>query len=58
MLPTSGFNNSSFKNKFYLQTERMAQGPNMSCSYSDIVVTVHDEKTMNLIQSFDLKTSS
>ena len=37
-------NNSIFNNKFYLQTDGTALGPNMSCSYSDIAMAVYDEK--------------
>ena len=41
------YNNSIFNNKFYLQTDGMAQDPPMSCSYSDIAMTVYDEKPMD-----------
>ena len=40
-------NNSVFNNKFYLQTDAMAQGPHMSCSYGDITMAVYDEKAMD-----------
>ena len=40
-------NNSVFNNKFYLQTDGTTQGPNMSCSYSDIAMAVYDEKAMD-----------
>ena len=41
------YNNSIFNDKFYLQTDGTAQGPPMSCSYSDIAMTVYDEKPMD-----------
>ena len=40
-------NNSILNNKFYFQTDRTAQSPHMSCSYSNIVVAVYDEKPMD-----------
>ena len=40
-------NNSIFNNKFYIQTGGKAQDPYMSCSYSDIVMAVYDEKAMD-----------
>ena len=40
-------NNSIFNNKFYIQTDGTAQGPHISCSYSDIAMAVYDEKTMD-----------
>ena len=40
-------NNSIFNNKFYLQTDRTAQGPRMFCSYSYIAMAVYDEKAMD-----------
>ena len=36
-------NNSSFNNKQHLQTDGTAQGPHMSCSYSDIAMARYDE---------------
>ena len=32
--------NSTFNNKFYLQTDETVQGPHRSCSYSDIAMAV------------------
>ena len=40
-------NNSIFNNKFYLQTDRTAQGSRMFCSYSYIAMAVYDEKAMD-----------
>ena len=37
-------NNSLFKNNFYLQKDGTAQDPRISSSYSNIVMTVYDEK--------------
>ena len=37
-------NNSLFKNNFYLQKDGTVQDPRISCSYSNIVMTVYDEK--------------
>ena len=41
------YNNSIFHNKFYLQRDGTAQGPHLSCSYSDTAMTVYDEKAMD-----------
>ena len=35
-------NNSIFNNRNFLQTDGTAQGPHMSCSYSDIAVSKFD----------------
>ena len=48
-------NNSLFKNNFYLQKDGTAQDPRMSCSYGNIVMTVHDEKSND---PFDLEMFS
>ena len=39
-------NNSIFNNKFYLQIDGTAQGPHMSCSYSDIAIENFDKKAL------------
>ena len=39
-------NNSVFNNTSYIQTDGTVQGPQMSCSYSDIAVTRHDRKAL------------
>ena len=40
-------NNSVFNNKHYLQTNGTAQGPHMSCSYSDIAMAFFDVEAEN-----------
>ena len=42
----SNFNNSIFNNTNYIQTDGTAQGPHMSCSYSDIAMAGHDSKAL------------
>ena len=37
-------NNSIFNNTKYIQADGTAQGPHMSCSYSDIAMAGHDSK--------------
>ena len=37
-------NNSVFNNKHFLQTDGTVQGPQMSCSYSDIAIESFDKK--------------
>ena len=49
----SNCNNSIFNNTNYIQTDGTAQGPNMSCSYSDISMAGHDSKA--LMYDFPLK---
>ena len=39
-------NNSIFNNKFYLQMDGTAQGPHMSCSYSDIAIEIFNKKAL------------
>ena len=39
-------NNSIFNNKFCLQMDGTAQGPHMSCSYSDIAIENFDKKAL------------
>ena len=39
-------NNSIFNNTNYIQTDGTAQGPHMSCSYSDIAIAGHDSKAL------------
>ena len=39
-------NHSIFNNRNFLQTEGTAQGPHMSCSYSDIAVSEFDTATL------------
>ena len=39
-------NNSVFNNTNYIQTDGTAQGPHMSCSYSDIAIAGHDSKAL------------
>ena len=41
-------NNSIFNNKHYLQSDGTAQGPHMSCSYSDIAIQYFDIKALEL----------
>ena len=38
--------NSIFSNKHYLQSDSTAQGPHMSCSYSDIAIQYFDIKAL------------
>ena len=38
--------NSVFHNTNYIQTDGTAQGPHMSCSYSDIAMAGHDSKAL------------
>ena len=40
-------NNSVFNNTNYLQTDSIAQGPHMSCSYEDIAMASHDRKVLS-----------
>ena len=44
-------NNSKFNNRIFLQSDGTAQGPHMSCSYSDIAMAKYDQKAM----SYNLK---
>ena len=37
-------NNSIFNNKHFLQSDGTAQGPHISCSYSDITIQYFDVK--------------
>ena len=39
-------NNSVFNNTIYIQTDGTAQGPHMSCSYSDIAMGGHESKAL------------
>ena len=39
-------NNSISNNKHYLQSDSTAQGPHMSCSYSDIAIQYFDIKAL------------
>ena len=39
-------NNSIFNNKHFLQNDSTAQGPHMSCSYSDIAIEQFDKKAL------------
>ena len=39
-------NNSVFHNTNYLQTDRTAQGPHMSCSYADFTQASYDSKAL------------
>ena len=39
-------NNSIFNNKHFLQSDGTAQGPHMSCSYSDIAIQYFDVKAL------------
>ena len=39
-------NNSIFNNKHYFQSDGTAQGPHMSCSYSDITIQYFDVKIL------------
>ena len=39
-------NNSAFNNKHFLQTDGSAQGPHMSCSYSNIAIESSDKKAL------------
>ena len=39
-------NNSIFNNTNYIQTDVTAQGPHMSCLYSDIAMARHDSKAL------------
>ena len=39
-------NNSIFNKKYFLQTNGTAQGPHMSCSYSDIAIEQFDKKAL------------
>ena len=39
-------NNSIFNNKHFLQSDGGAQGPHMSCSYSNIVIQYFDVKAL------------
>ena len=39
-------NNSVFNNTNYIQTDGTAQGPHMSCLYSDIAKAGHDSKAL------------
>ena len=41
-------NNSVFNNKHFLQTDGVAQGPHMSCSYSDIAIESFNQKSTAL----------
>ena len=47
-------NNSIFNNTNYLQTNRTAQGPQMSCSYSDLALASDDSKVV----AFDLSPTT
>ena len=40
-------NNSIFNNQHYLQVDGFAQGPHMSCSYSDIAMYSYDLKALS-----------
>ena len=40
-------NNSVFDDRFFLQTDGTAQGPHMSCSYSDIAMAHFDNRAEN-----------
>ena len=46
-------NNSVFNDKNFTQTDGVAQGPHMSCSYSDIAMAHFDNRTEN----YTLKTT-
>ena len=39
-------NNSIFNNKHFLQSDGIAQGPHISCSYSDIAIQYFDVKAL------------
>ena len=39
-------NSSVFNNNYFLQTAGTAQGPHMSCSYSDIAIENFNEKSL------------
>ena len=41
-------NSSVFNNKHFLQTDGVAQGPHMSCSYSDIAIESFNQKSTAL----------
>ena len=41
------YNNSVFNDKNYIQTDGTAQGPHMSCSYSDIAMDHFDNRAEN-----------
>ena len=45
------YNNSKFNHQNYLQTDVMAQGPHMSCSYANIAMTKYD----SLAKKFHLR---
>ena len=47
-------NNSIFNNTNYLQTNRTAQGPQISCSYSDLALASDDSKVV----AFDLSPTT
>ena len=42
-------NNSVFKNQHYLQVDGTAQGPHLSCSYSDIAMYSYDLKALSYV---------
>ena len=42
-------NNSIFNNQYFLQVDGTAQGPHMSCSYSDIAKYSYDLKTLSYV---------
>ena len=42
-------NNSIFNNQHYLQVDGTAQGPHMSCSYSDITIYSYDLKALSYV---------
>ena len=41
--------NSIFNNQYFLQVDGTAQGPHMSCSYSDIAKYFYDIKTLSYV---------
>ena len=43
--------NSALNNTNYLQIDRTAQGPHMSCSYADIAMAYHDRKALKYFLS-------
>ena len=44
-------NNYVFNNTSYLQTDGTAQGPHISCSYTDITMAYHDRKALSCFLS-------
>ena len=44
-------NNSVFNDTNYLQTDGTAQGPHMSCSYTDIAMAYYDKKALSYFLS-------